>query len=157
MKKEVTKNGVTKKDAGKKNIYSIISFVSAMILLILNFFWPVNFGLKLGFIIMSILALVALVFGVIGKNNSSKIKDDKKWLYRIGVFIAILFGLLDLSTLLVLYKIEDIKVADEVACTNIKHTKDCVKETEEIASCKFVDSIDIKCSVDKLTEEQFKN
>lgn len=104
---------------------------------------------------MTILAIVSIVFGILGRKESNNIKNDKKWLYRIGIIISTFFGFLDLTTLILFYRINDINFADQFACNNPQYVQKCKKGKKNISKCIFAESINIKCSTDKLKKEQF--
>lgn len=145
------KNKTDNKTNNKFNLMSIVSLVSLIIALIIFIFWPDN-ALLIGFGIILLFSIVAIVCGFIGRSQIKKTKEKGKVLSLIVIIIGFFLSFTCILTMLVLVVIKDVDFNDAVLCPELS---ECVDNGDGTSTC--MDGVmEITCSTDKLAKEQFK-
>lgn len=87
------------------------------------------------------------------KNTSDKkIKNQAK----TGFILSIICVCLSFINLLSLVILNDPDITSQIYCIDKKYVSNCATTSDEVTTCRYMDTLDIQCYTEVLDDEQYK-
>ena len=140
------------------NKKAMISMITGIIASVLSLFLPMS---NLAGVILLIVGVVAIVFSVLANKELKKMKNEGKGKGKgqatTGLVLGIINAVMGLMVFLVVFAVSDPEIASMVYCVDTNVVNDCSTPSDDagISTCKYMDTVDIKCKKDVLKEEQY--
>ena len=136
----------------KAKICKILSIINILILFLL----PGKF--------ISVGSYVSILFGVAGiliyilvKKEFDTLKDTNgKNPAKFGFIASIVCIALSFINLLSMVILNDPEITSQVFCIDKNIVNNCATTSDELTSCKYMDTLDIQCYTEVLDKEQYK-
>lgn len=141
----------------EKNTKATVSFVIALIALLILLFWPTMKLAAVMFAISTIAAIVAIVLGFQSNKIAKENEGKGKGLATAGIIIGFIAAIWGLLALVGVFALSNVNVSSEVLCPDTTKVSNCVNNQDGTATCKYMNSIDLTCTTDKLVETQYNN
>ena len=139
----------------KYNIMSLISFIIVIVVILLLFILPAGFEIS-GCITFIVLSIISIVFGFIGKSQVKKNNQKGKVLSLLGIIFGFIIVVLSGLALFGFLALQDINYSDAYLCPNDNYVEDCIDNKDGTSTCKYMDTLELKCTTDKLKDSQLK-
>lgn len=150
--KSTPKKQATIEEKGK-NLMAKLSLTALIVFALVFLFWPSQKYVNIGLLICAFSSILAAIFGIIAKIQIKKSNEKGSGLALAGIIIGIIGFIISAYTLFIFDAVKDVEFNDPILCPEVVN---CVDKGNGTSICEFAESIQIPCSTDKLTEEQFK-
>ena len=111
-------------------------------------------GYILSVVFLLFIGIVHIVLGFIAKKQIKKSQEKGKIISILSIILGFVFVGMSLANLIVAISMVSVEFNDEVYCQDLKN---CIDNNDGTSYCQFDDmEFSIKCSTDRLTDEQFK-
>ena len=142
---------MAKKKGKGNNKLAVASLVLAVLAALIMFFWPDDN--IIGYALIAVCAIAAIVCGAVGKSQIKKSKEEGKGMATAGIIMGIVLVILIVMSYIGLQAIKDVSFNDQVYC---KQVSSCVDNGDGTSTCLFMDELEMPCTTEYLTEAQFK-
>lgn len=139
----------------KANVCMVLGIINMVIILLL----PVDY-INVCSYISILLGVMAIVFYILVKRELDTLKDGDetkgKKQAKIGFILSIICISLSFINLLSLVILNDPEITSQIYCIDKEMVNKCATSSDDVTSCKYMNTLDIQCYTDVLEEEQYK-
>lgn len=148
--------------ASKKNDINVkakICMILGIINMVILFLLPVNY-INVCSYISILLGVIAIIIYILVKKEFDTLKDGGKEKgkkqAKIGFILSIICIVLSFINLLSLVILNDPEITSQIYCIDKEIVNNCATSSDDVTSCKYMNTLDIQCYTEVLEEEQYK-
>ena len=142
-------------NVSNNNVKVVICFALSIINCLIMLFLPAKF-VSVGSYVSILLGVFSIIFHYLSKKELDPENNKKEMkLSKFGFIASIVCIVLSFINLLSLVILNDPDITSQVYCTEKDLVSNCATSSDDITTCRYMDTLDIQCYTEVLEEDQY--